>query len=1250
MFDIHGDDIARLDDADLRTLVARLAIAELTAQGAPLSSVTAGGHQDAPDGGIDVRVEAPATLSAPDFVPRRLTGFQVKKPDMPANRITAEMRPGGVLRNVIRELADAGGAYVIVSAQGSVADAPLKERKKAVKEALDGHPTAANLATDFYDRERLATWVNQYPGVAAWVRRKSGNELSGWGPVGAWVDTGVASDAGYITNDELSLIDERTAERKTVPIVDGVDLLRGVLARPGQAVRLIGLSGLGKTRFVQALFEPGVGAAAPLDPGQSVYTDYADDLRPSAREMARRLLAEGRRAILIVDNCNPATHTELAALCATEASQVSLLTVEYDVRDDEPDLTQVFRLAAGSQALVVAWIEREFPAISQLDRQRIAEFSDGNFRIARALASTVDRRDSLAQLRDQDLFARLFNQRHNPDGRLLTQAQTLSLVYSYRADDTGEGSELAHLSALADCTADDLYASTAELIGRGLVQSRGPHRAVLPHALANPLAATALARLAPARLDAAVLAMPARLLKSFTRRLGYLHESADARALLARWLAPGGPLENLAGLASLELVQNLAPIDPPALLATIEAGLADEANAWVMGIDNPRRYQWVSLLRSLAYEPALFDRAARVILRFVQAEPVGHNHNAAAPQFVEMFNLYLSGVDVPPDQRFDFVRGLLGSAVAADRAVGVQALESAMKVRHFSSAFTFEFGARPRSYGWEPRTNRELWDWYLSAIQLALDFDDVDTRKVLASSLRDLWMIPACHDRLEAAARRFAPEGWIEGWVGLRTALRFDGDGMRPEHRQRLANLIEVLEPRGHLERARAFVLNQGGGHYDVADGIELDPVEAQRRAGEEAIRIAARFVADRPALRLLVPEILASAYTPRAWHFGRGLADAAENLPELWETLIGLHREVPHPGRRSQILAGFIAGAQPRDPAFVSRALEALIGDAALAGELPALQAQAALDTAGVERLLRAIDAGAVTAIELSTLSTGVVREIADADLVRLLDATAGLDGGHGVALDILSMRFFVAKPDGPPITAPLVELGRRVLTAFDFGDEHATRDFGLAAVVKMSLRGEEGADSARQVCANLRARLDDVRRAPRDIDDTLDALFKVQPAIALSAFLLGDQPLANHHLLSFGFHRTPPTEGVAVETLRGWADQDPAVRYAALSRSLSLFVRNNMDETGELSPLFVDLLQTAPDKAAFLGEPWSRLHPRSYNGSPYHVLSQRKAAVETLLEDPDVAAWYEYARPQLDAWLAQAQLREAAQEESFE
>jgi len=57
MFEIEGQHIAELNDEDLRTLIARLCEAELHCKGSPISAVTAGGDQNAPDGGLDVRVD-----------------------------------------------------------------------------------------------------------------------------------------------------------------------------------------------------------------------------------------------------------------------------------------------------------------------------------------------------------------------------------------------------------------------------------------------------------------------------------------------------------------------------------------------------------------------------------------------------------------------------------------------------------------------------------------------------------------------------------------------------------------------------------------------------------------------------------------------------------------------------------------------------------------------------------------------------------------------------------------------------------------------------------------------------------------------------------------------------------------------------------------------------------------------------------------------------------------------------------------
>jgi len=179
MFGITRDDIAALNDEDLRTLIGLLCEAELRRANLPVSAATWGGDQTAKDGGLDVRVDLPAEAKIAGFVPRPATGFQVKKSDMPPSEIPKEMKPQGGVRPVIEELAAASGAYIIVSSGGSTADSALNNRRAAMAEAVKDIAHAAKLHLDFYDRNRVASWVRDHPGLIPWVRSRIGKSVSG---------------------------------------------------------------------------------------------------------------------------------------------------------------------------------------------------------------------------------------------------------------------------------------------------------------------------------------------------------------------------------------------------------------------------------------------------------------------------------------------------------------------------------------------------------------------------------------------------------------------------------------------------------------------------------------------------------------------------------------------------------------------------------------------------------------------------------------------------------------------------------------------------------------------------------------------------------------------------------------------------------------------------------------------------------------------------------------------------------------
>ncbi len=1200
-----------------------------------------------------MRVDLPSQLPQADFIPRIATGFQVKKPDMPASAIRTEMRPKNVLRSSIAALVEAGGAYVIVSAQGSVADMPLAERKTEIRAAVADQPNAAALAVDFYDRTRLASWANQYPGVTTWVRQHAGRALAGWRPIGQWRDADSKVDGGYLANDDVCLTDENDREHQSLPILDGIARLRDVLSMEGRCVRLIGLSGLGKTRLVEALFEPGVGGTA-LDPALSIYTDYSHETVPPARELARRLVDRRERAILIVDNCNPATHADLTRICSTSGSRVSLLTVEYDVRDDEPEATDVFRLTAAAERLVETWLGRTFDYVSQNDRLRIARFSDGNFRVARALAETLRRGETLGSLRNVDLFDRIFQQRNAPDQQLLHDAQTLALVYSFNGEDVGDGSELAVLARLNGRTPEQLFAAAAELQKRGIVQARGVWRAVLPQAIGNRLAASALERLPTATLDSFCQSLSQRLLTSFMRRISYLHDCAAARAAAARWLAPDGLLHGLlrregSGFA---ILQNLAPVVPHNMLALVEVEIAGD------GIPThsefSQRSRFATLLKHLAYDPALFERSARALARLAATEPENSNDRPATRAFGELFHMRLSGTQALPEQRRALIIALIEAEDPALQNAGDQALEALLQTHHFGSLSGHDFGARPRDFGWVPPTHGDIWEWANQAIALVRRFASRDPRyrAMLARHVRALWYIHACHDALEAAARDFAATGgWIDGWISFRAIDRFDGKAMPDDARERLLAIIELLKPVELIAQGRAFVLSRGHVGYDLLDGEDDDIEKAIAKTGDAAVAIGRAIAADPPIFDQFVPEVIAQSYAMGAFGFGRGLALGAENLPILWSSATALYRVAPADTRNAAFLGGFLAAATALDRPFVTTSLEATLGDPDLGPILPYLQSHAGLDDEGLDRLRRAAKIEGAAAWHFAALGTGVIAQAPSPGLVTLMEAVASLADGPSVAIDILYMRFHCAKNDPSLKSEDLINCGRRLLDSLVFERGTFGRDYALGEFAKTCLCSPDAIKIARSVMARLRTAVLDYKFYAHEAPYLIAALFAAQPEVALDIFLMTERAQGEIDLFDIGFQRGSPIDAIPTDRLIAWANQDPVARYPQVGRGVSMFVTVDGKETG-LAPLFTALITRAPDKAAFLGDGHDRMQPNGWSGTLAPIVERRFALASTLSElgDPSIDRWLAELRPQVDHIIAWDRDHHTRRDESFE
>ncbi len=1233
LLEITGDDIALLNDTDLRTLIGLLCEADFRLAGLPTRGIIWGGHQDASDDGMDVTVYSDVEPPKNSLVPRKTTGFQVKKPDMQPSKIEKEMRPSGKLREEIKTLINEGGAYIIVNSTGSTTDKALQSRVEAMQMAVADEPDNEQLYLDFLDRGRIATWVRTHSSLILWVRNKIGRPLQGWQPYDNWANMPTGLQEEYIVDEKSRLYDGTNFERGD-SVIDGLNKLRLRLSQNGTSVRLTGLSGVGKTRFVQALFDERVGEHA-LNQSLAYYTDISNSPIPDPTSFANQLVITKAKAVLIIDNCSLELHRKLANICM--GSMVSLLTVEYDIRDDTPEETDIFRLEPSSDKVIEKLLAQRYPNISQINVQTITEFASGNARVAIALANTLKKDESLSTLRDEELFDRLFHQRHRPNESLRVSAEICSLVYSFDGEDTtSETPELKFLAALAEKTTHELYRDITELRSRGLVQARSVWRAVLPHAIANRLAKTALNSIPPKTImNAFVSSGSERLIKSFSHRLGYLHDCEPAIEIAKDWLKPNGWIGeancnlNPLGLAVFE---NIAPVAPEATLAMLEHA-ANESD----DLKKLQRYEFIQILRHLAYEAKLFQRSAGLLSRLALLEETSvNNSNSARSTLKTLSHIVLSGTHAPAQTRASIIEDLINSTIQEEQDLGAELLDAALETDHFWGSHVDTFGARSRDFGFHPKTNDEIVDWYRiflnigTKIALLNGSNTARARHILANKLRGLWSIGIRFsleflDELEnTIAQIHNQEPWNEGWISINGIIRHDGELMDQKALSRLKKLAQKLKPTNLLDQARAYVLTTERLNFDIEDDFDENEnaSEQWKRVQDATRRIGTSVGQDMAVFQKLLPELVSNHHY-RSFVFGEGLADGCEDRKGMWQAFHKQIEDTSPEKRQLAVMLGFLSSCAIHDHDLHDSILNLLVNDKVLGRWFPYFQSTSRVDKKGIDRLHKALDEGNVDIHSFKQLSwDGRHGGIDDDDMAALIQKLILKDNGISVAVDMLHIRFHQDKKETVTYSQKLISVSRETLLKYPYEETqngHDRPDYKLAQIAIVSLSGQEGIQLAKGLCQYLADGFQEHRIYSSYYHELLGVLARIQPQIFLDAFIGRDDYMFRRMTFGDIERADSPVNQIPENILIDWCEQDPKRRYALIVASMQMYSKPKDSEELRWHLILKTIFEKTPDIQAVLSQLEKEIYPMSWSGSQADALARRFSLFAQLLGHPN-------------------------------
>ena len=1246
MLEIDKDALSGLDDKQLEDLVFRLAEAEVVACGGLRSEVRSGGSINAPDGGVDVRVNANSSTFKPDFIPSPNTIFQCKKPKMPSNDILAEMRPQGELRPAIAEQDAQNGGYVIVSLGDDCAEPVLlNNRLQAMREATEGYDA---IHLDFIDRSKLHQWLLQHPSIVIWTRkilgqRFSGWRLSGWRPFERWSDVPDGVDDDFIFDSGISVMPPNSSSSsQKLTLEEAIPLTRDLFRGSQKAIRIVGLSGVGKTRFVQALFESEVGEDA-LDKTTVIYTDTGVDPDPSAREMIEQLVIDGKRMTVVVDNCSSALHSDLAVFIGSIKNDIRLITVEYDIRDDQPRTTDVIKIEADGIDIAKSLVRRHYSEIDERDAERIAKCAGGNAQISLALALNVSAGE-MTQLSDEALFERIFQQRHTEDSSLKRHAEILSLVYSFAAEkEDDEPDELGILGSLCDASSAQLYASAQELLDRGIAQKREQLRAVLPEAIANRLAKHALHHIRRSDLqDAFEAPNNNRLIVSFAQRLGLLGEFSDPNAekIVKAWLGDGGLLLPILSLdkTKYRILKHITLVCPSLLLERLEAEIDDSKFTNLSTFSCYTLNKIVDIIILLANGSIFFERCINLLLMAMPCNSPSKIEN----KVIQLFQPYLSKTHASAQQRAGVLKQLIWSDEKKKQDLGIKILSKTLvgPPGYGTDLETTRFSGEMIGYGSVPDEEAfQSWRQIFLDITVRTCLDDdpnrnKEARKIFAQHFRNLWSENALHNQLIQAAKKLNDHyPWIEGWKAINETIYRDYKAMEggeidnpvPDE---LVEIRDFLTPKDLGSSIKVYFSENS--HLleldtEFDDNSEDGYQAAEARVMAKVIDLGEQVAKSKLDLEDFGTNLFSGNYLPNGYNFGIGLAKGSENLNATWDQLVTALKSTGITSFNYEVLAGFIHETARINKKLSISILDACMEDPLLGCAIVPLHPQEDFSEDDFDRCIKAIQNPEIKPLrheyflwqsKYSHFPKGKKLHLARV-LLEHPKGTETLIRGLGMKIHRRPDKTIdILGPDlrqiGLSVVIKYLHVKDGILNGFIIDD--------LEVIIRESLSHADNDGVKLQLLDAVFSRLDAYQYSLGQ-EAIFQAIVDIFPEDLLDRVFSGDEEQQSRRRKIFESPLYSNEKSILVNVDIGriieWClGRKAPLVWEVIAKSLPVFVSNRDSETVELSNASMRFLEATPYPEKVLAGYVTQIAPNTWSGHRSIIMEKNIGAFRTLIE----------------------------------
>jgi transcriptional regulator with XRE-family HTH domain len=1258
-FKVSAAHITALSERRFVALIGHLLGAEALSHGIPLADLHVSSRLTVADGGEDGRLQWKGGPERTSFLPSRLCQVQAKAgPVSPAKAATDILTASRELEPTIRDALAGGGTYLMLCNQAYTRP-QLKKREDALLAAVKSSGIAVHPGQiAFRDADQIAVWANSHPAVATWILEQTQPGLANLlHSYNHW--------AGRHEHESVALVaDERQSPFTTK--------LRALIAGPRSVARVLGLSGVGKSRLVlEALGLTAEEEASGTGVNALILYAVESELgTPATKGAVQALVDSGARAIAVIDRCIAETHDDIAAMVKRANSRVSLITIDHELPKAAAIPDHYCVVGAASDAVIEAMFKTLVPDLPLEDLRRLVRFANGYPQLAVLVGESWLSNAPLAAVSSDTLIDRIVLGRRPISAEKLLKAAMLLSVFGSVGVDGPLDAELAAIAPLRpDLSLADLRACIDDLRRRGVAQQRGRLVTIQPRPIAASLSERQWTEWSRDQWDEVLTgSLYPHLRERAARHLTLLNTLKTGHEVTRHICRPAGPLDSLAQITDEEqslIIPSLAEVNAPAVSSLLQHVIEGEDSDTLRQIDGKVRRHIIWALQKISFRPETFDTGASLLLKFAIAENERFSNNAIG-QFKALFPVFNGSTAADGDARLVFLDQRAKGAEHAEYALVIQALLNAIRMEFVSRFVGSEsHGLAPALEPWLPRTWNDAWEYVRGCItrlvEAAKGSDPAGQEAAvgLGHQLRSL-LRSGLMDAVELAVHQVtASRGpyWPEALQSLNDATQYDSAGFDADTAGRVRALIVALTPDDMASRIRFLITDMP---FDYPSDLDLD-FDAKEARKEADVRALVQELLRQPELLARQLPQLSNGEQRMALSFGWHLAIEAADPPQWRARVLRAYQSAPAATRNAALLTGYFAGLSLHSPQLVERLKRASLRSADFAPLLPLVCWKMGISGRDIGLVCFALERNIFSPRRLMQWTFGGrLAKLSPQEAAPLFVALlGGSSEGYEVGVELLGM--YVFNQSGrleelrPQLLLVARGLGQHELRRRDLAG-HAAKD-----LIEWLLRkGRGDADACTAALVLARGIVAIARNGNVDSESPMKHLLPVLlrefPEIVwpLIGQAIGAEPKSAWHLqlllgdtYSFGANPSPPLLQLPEGTLFAWCHAYPGTAPAFVATIVPILTTRNAAENPQLHPVVGRLLDEFGGREDVQKALVRNMHTFGWTGSrtTYFELFRKPLSELTSHKDPAVRRWAARMLEQISAEIHAAEQEEQEQ-----